>query len=81
MVQTFDGVLHKLNIMDNDEYEIFDAKDKTLVFQMQNSGRDFYIAVKNAKDVDYNLIDRLVRAICVDTRRSTGVFHHILHKE
>lgn len=39
VVQTYDGMLHKLNIMDNDEYEIFDAKDKTLVFQMQNSGR------------------------------------------
>lgn len=72
--------MHKLNIMDNDEYEIFDAKDKSLVFSMQNSGRPFYIAAKTAKDVDFMLIDRIIRAICVDTRRSTRVFHHILHK-
>lgn len=79
-MQTVDGMLHKLNIMDNGEYEIIDAKDKSLVFVMKNSGREFYIASKNAKDVDFNLIDRLVRAICVDTRRSTAVFHHILNK-
>lgn len=36
---------------------------------MKNSGRDFYIAAKNAKKVDFNLIDRLVRAISVDTRK------------
>ncbi len=81
MVQTVDGLLLKLNIMDNETYEIFDAKDKSLVFQMQNSGREYYIAVKNAKNVDFNLIDRLIRAICIDTSRSTRVFHHIINKE
>lgn len=71
---------HKLNIMDNSEYEIVDQK-KSIVFVMKNSGREFYIATKNAKAVDFNLIDRIVRAICIDTRRSTAVFHHILNKE
>jgi hypothetical protein len=74
-------MLHKLNIMDNDSYEIVESKDKSIVFVMKNSGRDFYIAAKNAKKVDFNLIDRLVRAISVDTRKQTGVFHHLLNKQ
>ena len=81
MIQTCDGLLHKLNIMDNGEYEIVDTHDKSLVFSMKNSGREFYLSSKNAKDADFNLIGRFVRAICVDTRRSTGVFQHILNKE
>jgi len=81
IAQTLDGVKHKLNIMDNGEYEIVDSKDGKIVFVMINSGREFYISTKNAKNMDFNLIDRLVRAICVETKRSTNVFHHILNKE
>jgi hypothetical protein len=55
--------------MDNDSYEIVETKDKSLVFVMQNAGRDYYIAAKNANKVDFNLIDRLVRAICVTTNK------------
>lgn len=58
-----------------------DTKDKSLVFLMSNSGRDFYISASNASLIDLNLIDRILRSICVDTRRSTAVFHHILNKE
>lgn len=81
VVETFDHVLHKLNIMDNDQYEVYETKNKTLMFQMINSGREFNIAAGSSKLVDLNLIDRLVRAICVDTRRQTSVFHHIIHKQ
>ena len=52
-----------------------------MLFIMCNSGRSFYISTKNANAFDFNLIDRIVRAIHVTTNRSTNVFHHIMHKE
>lgn len=59
-------MLHKLNIIDNDEHEIVDNKDH-LLFVMNNSGREFLIANKNAKYIDYDLIDRILKGVCVDT--------------
>lgn len=67
--------------MENDHYEIINSKDGKLIFVMVNAGREFYIATKNANSFDFNLIDRIVRAICVETKRCTNVFHHILHKQ
>ena len=80
VVRTADGILHKLNIVDNDEYEIV-QQAKSMLFIMQNSGRSYCISTKNAQSFDFNLIDRIVRAIHITTNRSTNVFHHILHKE
>ena len=71
VIETYDGVLHKVNIIENIEHEIIDSKDKSIVFVMKNAGREFYLSTKNAVKLDYNLIDRVVRAICVETDRST----------
>ena len=71
VIETYDGVLHKVNIIENIEHEIIDSKDKSIVFVMKNAGREFYLSTKNAGKLDYNLIDRVVRAICVETDRST----------
>jgi len=49
VVETYDGILHKLNIMDNIEYEIISAKDKSLVFVMKNSGENFISQQKTLK--------------------------------
>lgn len=81
IVETFDGMLHKLNIMDNREHEITESKDKSLIFVMVNSGREFYISAKNAEKIDYDLIDRVIRAICVNTKHSQQVFHHLISKQ
>jgi hypothetical protein len=69
-METFDGVLHKSNIIDNDEYNLIKTKT-SLIFAMKSSGRDFYITTKDADTINYDLIDRIVRAICVDTRHTT----------
>ena len=71
IVETYDGVLHKVNIIENREHELIDTKDKSIVFVMRNAGREFYFSTKNAIKLDYNLIDRVIRAICVETDRST----------
>lgn len=81
MLETYDKVLHKVNIIENREHETIDAKDKSIVFVMRNAGREFYLSTKNAVKIDYNLIDRVIRAICVNTDRSTQVFHHLISKQ
>ena len=81
VIETYDGVLHKVNIIENREHEIIDSKDKSIVFVMKNAGREFYLSTKNAVKLDYNLIDRVIRAICVETDRSTQVFHHLISKQ
>ena len=67
--ETFDGVMHKANIIDNASYKL--VNDKPLVFGMESSGRSFMISCKNPEVIDYELLDRLIKAICVDTSRST----------
>ena len=81
VIETYDGVLHKVNIIENREHEIIDSKDKSIVFVMKNAGREFYLSTKNSVKLDYNLIDRVIRAICVETDRSTQVFHHLISKQ
>ena len=78
--ETFDGVLHKINVIENREHEIVQGKN-SLIFVMRNSGREYFISCKDAPVMDYDLVDRLVRAICVDTGRTTQVFHHLIHKQ
>lgn len=80
LMQTYDGVLHKANIIDNRAYKIEDSKNG-LDFVMINSGRNFMVSNKNAPLIDYDLVDRLIRGICVDTLRSQKVFHHLLSKQ
>ena len=77
--ETYDGVLHRSNIIDNAEYRLINTKP--LVFGMEASGRTFNISCKDPVKIDYELLDRIVKAITVDTNRSTQVFHHLINKK
>lgn len=81
IAMTADGVLHKLNIIDMESYEIVTAKDGTISFAIVNAGSEYVITTKGVSAFDFNLIDRIVRAICVETKRATNVFHHQIHKQ
>lgn len=66
VVETFDKMLHRLNIIDNEEHEIVENKDH-LVFVMNNSGREYLVANKGCVKIDYDLVDRIMKGVCVDT--------------
>ena len=68
LVQTYDGMLHRMNIIDNDTHEIVENKDH-LVFVINNSGREYLIANKNAVKFDYDLMDRVMKGICIDSSK------------
>jgi hypothetical protein len=62
IVETYDKMLHKFNIIDNQEHEIVDNENH-LVFVMNNSGREYLIVNKNAAVIDYDLLDRICKGI------------------
>ena len=70
LIKTNDGVLHKINILQNDSHRFDSNKDKSLVFVMTNNRRDYWIQTKNAEVIDYKLLDKYIRAICIDTTRT-----------
>lgn len=48
IVETYDGLMQKLNIIASDKYELGSAKDGSLLFTMCNDDRDFEIATQGA---------------------------------
>lgn len=80
LVQTYDGMLHRLNIIDNAEHEIVENKDH-LVFVMNNSGREYLIANKNAQKIDYDMIDRLMKGVCIDTQKFQKLYNRLIYRQ
>lgn len=80
VLRTFDGVLHKLDIVHIDEHYVETKKNKELVFTMTSFGRSYTMSNKNAKYVDYDLIDRVIHAVPVDTVKFQSLYHHLIYK-
>jgi hypothetical protein len=79
LVQTYDGMLHRMNIIDNNEHEIVENKDH-LVFVMNNSGREYLLSNKDCKVIDYDLVDRLIKGIRVDTLKFQKLYNRLLYR-
>merc|ERR1719232_601432 len=80
VIETFDQTLHKVNILDNHENSFEEAKDGSLIFVMVNNGRPFKLACKDAELIDYDLTDRIVKAITIETGRSQQFYHHLISR-
>lgn len=59
-------MLHRLNVIENEEHSIVESGDH-LVFVFNNGGRTYIAANKNVKSIDYDVIDRIMKGICIDT--------------
>ncbi len=80
LVQTYDGMLHKMNIIDTSEHEIVENKDH-LVFVMNNSGREYLMSNKNCERIDYDMIDRLMKGICIDTKKFQKLYNRLIYRQ
>ena len=49
LLETCDGLIHKVNILENHKNEFAEAKDGSLVFVMVNNGRRFTLTTKDAE--------------------------------
>ena len=80
LAQTYDGMFHRLNIIDNNEHEIVENKDH-LVFVMNNSGREYLLGNKDCVKMDYDMIDRLMKGICIDTLKFQKLYNRLLYRQ
>jgi hypothetical protein len=68
LAQTMDNMFHKFSIIDNLEHEIIED-DNFLSFEMNNSGRSYLISNAGAEHIDYDILDRILKGICIDTMK------------
>ena len=80
LVQTFDGMFHRMNIIDNDEHLIVEKKDH-LKFVMINSGRKYLLSNKNCIKIDYDMVDRLMKGVRVDTLKFQKLYNRLIFRQ
>lgn len=80
ILETYDGVLQRINILQIDSYG-HDATENGIVFTISSGERDFRISTEGAPVIDYNLIDRIVKGICVDTRKRGNLYHRVFERQ
>ena len=81
LVKTKDGVHHKIDIIHNESHRFIEnKKDTSLIFCFTNSGREYYIGSKDTEEIDYQLMDKYIRAICIDTGRSQTLYHRLVNR-
>lgn len=73
-------MLHRMNVIDNNEHEIVENKDH-LVFVINNSGREYLLSNKNCVKIDYDLVDRLMKGVCIDTLKFTKLYNRLLYRQ
>lgn len=82
MLETYDGILQKLNILGAHEYDIESSEDgKSIIFNTVNDERDFALSTKDAPVVNFDLTERIVKGICVDTKKRGNLYHRNFDRE
>ena len=81
LLQTHNGVLHKLDIIHNDQHFFEEGKNGELIFSFTNGDRQYGISNHEATLLDYDFIDRIVKSICIDTRRRRDVYHRQISRQ
>jgi hypothetical protein len=82
VLETYDGNLQKLNILQSDKYSIDTAPDgKSILFTMCNCERDFELSTEAAKVIDFDLVDRIVKGICIDTLKRGNLYHRTFERQ
>ncbi|CDW72833.1 UNKNOWN [Stylonychia lemnae] len=80
LMQTFDGMLHKMNIIDMNSHQLVDKKDY-LNFIVNNSGRDYLLSNKNCAAIDYDLIDRIIKGIQIDSNKFQSLYNRLIYRQ
>ena len=80
LLQTYDGMLHKLNLKDNNEHDVIDEKD-SLTFVMYNSGRDFILRGKDAVKIDFDILDRILKGVPIDSKKYQKLYNRLTYRQ
>jgi len=79
VVQTYDKIMHKLNVYDNLDYEMVERKKDT-IFVITNSGREYLISLNRSVHIDYDIIDRIMKGTSIDTQRSRNGYNRLIFR-
>ena len=69
-----------MNIKDNTEHEIVEQKNH-LVFVIENSGRTYLMSNLDCKKLDYNLVDRIMKGISIDTTKFQSLYNRLIYRQ
>jgi hypothetical protein len=53
---------------------------KELRFKVENGDRGYFLTTETAKFIDYDLIDRIMNSVRIDTVRHQGLYHNLIYK-
>ena len=81
VMRSYLGVMHKINIAQNDKYSITPEKNNELTFLINNCGRNYTFSNKDAKYFDYDLVDRVIHQIPIDTDKHQALYHNLIYKQ
>ena len=61
-------MMHKLNITQNENFKVTKV-GKDLRFRVENGDRGYFLITDHAKVIDFDLIDRIMNSVRIDTVR------------
>jgi hypothetical protein len=79
--ETYNRMIHKVQIINNGAYQVLNNEKGKIVFVTLNAAGTFCINTDGAAMIDFQLIDRLVKGVCIDTRREAKVYHRAYSRQ
>ena len=69
-----------MNIIDNEEHSIVESGDH-IVFVVNNGGRTYIAANKSSQTIDYDVLDRIMKGVCIDTGKFQKLYNRLLYRQ
>lgn len=79
--QTYDGLMHKMNIVQNVDHTVESTGQNSLKFKVHNCDRYYFLDNTDAVEIDYDLLDRIFHSVSIDTVRHQSLYHNLIYKQ
>uniref|UniRef100_A0A7S3CKH6 Uncharacterized protein n=1 Tax=Strombidium rassoulzadegani TaxID=1082188 RepID=A0A7S3CKH6_9SPIT len=70
-----------MNIAQIETHKVVKKKDRSLEFRFTQYGQKFSFVNKDARKIDYELLDKVIHAITIDTEKFQGLYHNLIYKQ
>ena len=71
LIKTYDGIYHKLPIQEITNYRMVD-KSSHMDIVINNCGKKYTLSTKNKTYVNFTILDRIIKGVCIQTNRAEG---------
>ena len=52
-----------------------------MVFAVNNCGREYYITSKGCDKIDYDLIDKMMKGVAIDTKKFQKLYNRLIYRK